>query len=119
MIKYPSEHEEQVGFLQWFEAQFPGVAIFAIPNGARVGMGHAVKLKKEGLRKGVPDLFIPQWLTWVEMKRAKGGRLSSEQIEWKKNLENLSHLVIVGKGAADASRQIVRLEPWLRRLRIE
>jgi hypothetical protein len=29
--------------------------------------------------RGIPDLFIPEWRLWVEMKRKTGGRLSTEQ----------------------------------------
>jgi hypothetical protein len=36
----------------------------------------------EGVSPGVPDLFIPDWLLWVEMKREKGGRVSPEQKDW-------------------------------------
>jgi hypothetical protein len=31
----PSEHSEQVGFVNWFNAQYPRVLIFAIPNGEK------------------------------------------------------------------------------------
>jgi hypothetical protein len=39
----------------------------------------AKRLKAEGVVRGIPDLFIPQWNLWVEMKRKTGGRLSPEQ----------------------------------------
>jgi hypothetical protein len=31
----PSEHSEQVGFVNWFNVQYPRVLIFAIPNGEK------------------------------------------------------------------------------------
>ena len=97
-----SEHVEQATFVTMFEMQHPGVRIFAIPNGGLRHKGVAQKLKAEGLKKGVPDLFIPAWLLWVEMKREKGGRLSPEQKDWIEYLESVGHTAIVGNGWKDA-----------------
>lgn len=107
LTRYPSESAEQVGFLQWFEVQFPRVWIFHIPNGGHRNISVAKKLKAEGVKPGVPDLHIPEWRLWVEMKREKGGRVSREQREWIDHLEAIGHTVIIGKGAADASRQVL------------
>jgi diphthamide synthase subunit DPH2 len=41
------------------------------------------------------------------MKRSKNGRLSPDQKKIKEYLENEGFKVIVGKGATDASRQIM------------
>lgn len=103
----PSEHQEQVGFVNWFRLQFPGVLIFAVPNGERRALSVAKRLKAEGAVRGIPDLFIPAWTMWVEMKRERGGRLSPEQKETIEYLRGIGHAVIVGKGAQDASRQIM------------
>ncbi len=72
---YPSEHDEQVGFVNWFRAKFAGVLIFAVPNGGKRSISAGKKFKAEGVVAGVPDLFVPEWNLWVEMKRASGGRL--------------------------------------------
>ena len=105
--KYPSEHDEQVGFVNWFRTKFPKVLIFAIPNGGKRSIGAGKKFKAEGVVAGIPDLFIPAWDVWVEMKRESGGRLSPDQREMIKYLESEGYKVIVGKGATDASRQIM------------
>lgn len=52
-----SEHSEQVAFVEWCEWQH--VPVFAIPNGGSRNKLEAVNLKREGVRSGVPDLFIP------------------------------------------------------------
>ena len=54
------EHNLQVACVQWFEYQHPNRLIFAIPNGGHRHITVAAKLKKEGVRPGVPDLFIPE-----------------------------------------------------------
>ena len=102
----PSEHSEQVGFINWFRSQYPEILIFAIPNGEKRAISVAKRLKMEGVVRGVPDLFIPAWNLWVEMKRVSGGRLSTDQKQMISYLENIGHTVIVGKGATDASQHI-------------
>ena len=106
----PSEHDEQAGFVNWFRTQFPKVLIFAIPNGGRRSIGAGKKFKAEGVVAGVPDLFVPEWNLWVEMKRETGGRLSPDQKEMITYLERIGHCVIVGKGATDASKQILEVQ---------
>jgi len=103
----PSEHSEQVGFINWFRVQYPRVLIFAIPNGEKRSISVAKRLKAEGVVRGIPDLYIPEWNLWVEMKRVTGGRLSSDQKGMITYLENIGHKVIVGKGAGDASKQVL------------
>lgn len=107
-----SEHQEQAAFITWFRAQFPGVLIFAIPNGAHLA-GDAVRraikmqrMKAEGFVAGIPDLYCPAHQLWVEMKRAKGGRLSPDQEAMHEYLRQLGDIVIVAKGWDDAREQV-------------
>lgn len=104
--RIPTEHEEQRELVRWFRQTWPGVRIFAIPNGGARSKATAARLKSEGVSSGVPDLFIPAWRLWVEMKRSKGGKLSQEQKNWIEYLESVENYVIVGKGANDACFQI-------------
>lgn len=55
---------------------------------------------------GVPDLFIPAWGLWIEMKRADGGTVSAVQKDWHAYLRSIGQRVIVARGFADARRQI-------------
>lgn len=107
--KFPSESEEQVGFINWFEAAFPGVLIFHIPNGGHRAMTVAKKLKAEGVKPGVPDLYIPAWKIWIEMKRQKGGKVSDEQMDWYDYLTGIGDTVIIGRGARDASAKLAEI----------
>jgi len=101
-----SEHLEQVRLVSWFRRNYPGVRIFAIPNGGGRSMAQGASLKAEGVTPGVPDLFVPAWLLWVEMKRETGGVVSPVQRDWIEYLESIGHRVIVGRGFEDAKRQI-------------
>jgi hypothetical protein len=105
----PFEHAEQIGFVQWFRARWPRVLIFAIPNGGKRNIATAKRLHREGVVPGIPDLFIPAWGIWIEMKRQKGGRLSPEQKAVVQYLESIGHQVIVGYGAMDASDKLLQL----------
>jgi hypothetical protein len=105
-IEVPTEHHEQAMTVQWFRRAWPEVIIFAIPNGGARDIRTATKLKIEGVVRGVPDLFIPAWRLWVEMKRTKGGSVSPEQKSFIKYLESVNYAVIVATGAENAKLQI-------------
>lgn len=105
----PTEHEEQRDFVAWFRRAYPDARIFAVPNGGQRSRTQGAKLKVEGVSPGVPDLFVPAWSLWVEMKRARGGRLSAAQKDWIDYLERIGHVVIVGHGYVDARQQVERL----------
>ncbi len=109
MLNCSSEHDEQTGLVRWFRLKYPEVLLFAIPNGEYRAMTTAKKLRAEGVVPGIPDLFVPSKLTWIEMKRTKGGIVSNEQKRIHKYLEGIGHTVIVGYGAEDASRKIIEV----------
>lgn len=98
----PTEHQEQVNFVRWFRLQFPRVLIFAIPNGGDRHAAVAAKMRAEGVMPGVPDLFIPDWRLFVEMKRRKGGRVSPEQKKVMEHLEMAGYTCAVARGFDEA-----------------
>ena len=104
--KSVSEHLEQARVVMWFRRTYPDTLIFAIPNGGLRSKSQAMSLKVEGVVPGIPDLFIPAWRVWVEMKKAKGGKLSQEQQLMIKYLQSVNYCVIVGHGAEDAINQL-------------
>lgn len=60
----PSEHDEQVSFFRSvFYTLLPDhpylCLLHAIPNGARTSKSVAKRLKAEGMKAGVPDVFLP------------------------------------------------------------
>jgi hypothetical protein len=95
--------------VQWFRRSYPNVLIFAIPNGGARSKATAGKLKVEGVVSGIPDLFVPEWKLWVEMKRTKGGVVSAEQQGMIEYLQSVGYRAIVCKGAEDAKAQILEI----------
>jgi len=91
--------------VQWFRRTYPSVWIFAIPNGDARSRSAAGRLKAEGVSSGVPDLYIPAWKCWVEMKRQKGGSVSPEQKKWHEYLRSIGDTVIVARGCEEAMRE--------------
>lgn len=106
MDRIPTEHEEQRQLVMWFRQTHSPVRIFAIPNGGLRSKSAAAKLKVEGVSAGVPDLFIPAFKLWIEMKRIKGGRLSPDQKDWLEYLKNNGYTCFVCNGADEAKFKI-------------
>jgi hypothetical protein len=106
-MSLPSEHNEQVAFVAWFRKTFPAVRIFAIPNGGFRHKKTAADMKAEGASSGVPDLYIPAWYLWIEMKRQKGGRISTEQKGWEGYLIDLGYSHFYAYGAHDAQQKLL------------
>ena len=104
----PSEHEEQVKVIEWCDAHPVAKHIFAIPNGSHKSPFRANKFKAEGLRSGVPDLFLPGALggcagLFIEMKRQPkaGGTTSETQRAWANFLQK-EYACYVARGAEQA-----------------
>lgn len=106
VTKVPTEHEEQRELVRRFRKAWPAVRIMAIPNGGHRHLAVATKLRAEGVVAGVPDLFVPEWSMWIEMKRRQGGRVSPAQRDWHEYLRSIGDTVIVAAGADDAMAQI-------------
>lgn len=105
-----SEHLEQVRLVSWFRKTWPNVLLFAIPNGGTRSASQGASLRAEGVQAGIPDLFVPEWLLWVEMKRLSGGVVSPAQKKMIGYLESLGQRVIIGHGFEDAKRQILEIK---------
>ena len=104
--KVPSEHYEQVELVNWFRHTYPSVLIYAVPNGGNRSASEANAMVLEGVVAGVPDLHVPEWDLYIEMKRTKGGIVSDEQWEIMKKLTMAGKRCLVGRGFEDAKAQI-------------
>lgn len=110
-----TEHAEQVAVIDWCMMNMrrhPELdLLFAIPNGAMLGGGRigAIRmnaLKAEGLRPGVPDLFLPVARRgyhgmFIEMKTSKG-KPSDNQLEFIRAVEVQGYFCAVCYGADEA-----------------
>lgn len=105
-MKILEEESEQIAFINWFRMQYAGTLIYHIPNGGKRGIQEGAKFKKMGVVSGVPDLHIPRWNCWIEMKREKGGSLSDNQKKIIGYLESIGHTVIVARGCVEAIEKI-------------
>lgn len=108
-----SEHWHQCELIQWARASgIPELdLLYAIPNGARTAIKTAVKLKAEGLKRGIPDLCLPvarggYHALYVEMKALKGS-LSKDQKLVIGGLIEQGNRVVVCKGWEAAKTTIL------------
>lgn len=92
------------------------ILFFAVPNGGMRNVIVAMKLKRQGVSPGVPDLVIPVPVApyhglFLELKRVKGSVVSPAQKEWLYQLRKNMYYAHVAYGAEDA---IAIIEAYLR-----
>lgn len=101
-----NEHYEQVALMRWLQIhakQHPELWLcFAIPNAGNRHINYARKMAAEGLKSGVPDLFLPvarngKHGLFVEMKTATG-KVSETQKSWIADLNAQGYEAVVCKG---------------------
>ena len=64
------------------------------------------KRYSQGMLKGCPDLFIPEFNLFIELKRRDGGVVSAEQLKVHKLLRSYGYKVEVCHGAKEAWQAI-------------
>lgn len=106
-VRIPSEHTEQVLFINWSRAEYPDLLIYAVPNGGFRMPQTRKHLKEEGVVAGIPDLHIPELNLYIEMKRTKGGSLSKVQNEIITHLRSIGCRVEVCLGFK-AAREVLQ-----------
>ena len=107
----PLEHDEQVVVAEWVElarTRVPALEMFfAVPNGGFRCDKTAGELRDEGVKAGVPDVFLdypvaPFHGLRIEMKRVKGGRLLPDQAVWGERYIRNGYAWHVCRGADEA-----------------
>ena len=107
-----SEHDEQAALFAWAALQarkWPELELlFAIPNGSHRHISVARKLKAEGVKPGIPDLFLPvprpvdfHLGLWLEMK-VKPNKPTADQLWWHDRLRRVGYRVVVCYSADEA-----------------
>lgn len=111
----PLEEIEQEHVFLWAsmeERAYPELAmLYAIPNGGKRAIKTAVALKKQGVKRGVPDMCLPVPRggfngLYIELKRVKGGTVSDEQGAWINALNAQGYRAVVCCGAQEAIKTI-------------
>ena len=122
------EHAEQVALFQWAAMQenvYPSLRyLFAVPNGGLRAKITAVKMKAEGAKKGVPDVFLARPIVsrimatdgttevfvfhglWIEMK-VRPNRTTKEQTAWLIGLGQQGYATTVCYSWEDARDAII------------
>lgn len=89
IAKSGTEHAIQSAFfaalVPYYEMHPELRLMFAIPNGGQRNPATAGRLKAEGVKAGIPDVFLPVARhslhgLWIEFKKV-GGKLSDKQIQ--------------------------------------
>ncbi len=113
----PYEADEQRALMDWAALQagaHPELRLlYHIPNeGKRLG-GAGARAKRQGLRKGVPDLCLPVARggyhgLYIELKRRRMGRVSDAQRDWLCWLGAEGYRAVVCYGMDAARNEILR-----------
>jgi len=109
--KIVDEHTEQVNYFKLLQKHIAItndlILAHAIPNGGLRNKVVAKNLKMEGVKAGVPDIFIPMPKKnnhglYIEMKKVKGCSVTENQKFWLNYLNENGYYAVVCKGALDA-----------------
>ena len=111
---FVDEHSEQVALMDWWNTvagEELAPLLMAIPNGGKRGKATAARLQAEGVRPGVPDLFLAipangHHGLWIEMKRSQGGRVGPDQKAMHELLRRQGYKVEVCHGWTKAMLEI-------------
>ena len=115
-MNIPPEAQEQTTLFQWATLmihRWPELRLLHhIPNGGSRNAIEAARLKAQGVKAGIPDIFLPcargEWHgLYIELKRRKGGRVSDEQKEMIRLLIEQKYKAVVCYGWEEAKNVIV------------
>lgn len=110
-MNIPTEAQEQTTLFEWaayMTRKWPELALMhAIPNGGSRHPAEAAHLKAQGVKAGIPDIFLPAARhgchgLYLEMKRRKGGRVSEAQRGMLAALADQGYRCRVCAGAQEA-----------------
>lgn len=104
-LRTPKESDEQTRFVVWLKKK--GVRVVASANGGSRHFLEACRMKNMGVSPGFPDIQIPYPCgdyhgLFIEMKRLKGGRTSTEQQDWIVFLRGQGYRAEVAHGCEEA-----------------
>lgn len=121
------EDDNQEEVIRWCElnkTKYPQLdMIFAIPNGGRRNVREAVRLKRQGVKAGVPDLFLACTSCsysdrikkysfsdfnglFIEMKAGKN-KPTKSQSDWHIKLKDFGYRIIIAYSWTEAVNEII------------
>lgn len=85
--------------MKWINMQYPKAMAFHIPNGGKMNVATGARLKRMGVRRGVPDICVPcahyeYRGLYIELK-AEGKKPTPEQRKVLEHLEQQGYFVAV------------------------
>jgi hypothetical protein len=113
----PTEYDEQSAVIRWRDMMVAAgehrlKLLHGDASGVRVGIGAALKMKRQGAVRGWPDLMLPivkrdsggvlYHGLFIELKRRRGGVVSLEQVNVQTWLRAEGYCVHVCRGAEEA-----------------
>lgn len=110
-----SESVEQINLFRWAtlqECKYPElILLHHIPNGGKRNISTARRLKMEGVKSGVPDIFLPVSRglyhgLYIELK-VRGNTTTDNQDTWIAHLQKQGYQVNVCYGWEEASTVIL------------
>ena len=112
----PTEAQEQAALfarctaMEWKYPQLK--LLYHTPNGGSRNSAEAANLRRQGVRPGVPDIFLPVARCgyhgmYIELKRRKGGRVSAAQQRFITAVRKQGYYAVVCFGADDAFNTII------------
>ena len=115
-IPIPTEAQEQEALFRWAAfavGKYPEIKfLYHIPNEGKRSVYNGAAMRRQGLKKGVPDLCLPvpsgkYHALYIEMKR-KGEKPSLQQLNWLDNLNLLGNRAVWCQGWEAAAKEIER-----------
>lgn len=112
----PKESEEQATLFKWAKMRepfYPALQwMFHIPNGGSRNTIEAANLKRQGIKAGVSDIFLPAAVgkyhgLFIEMKR-KGGKASEMQTKFIEDMKAQGYYATVCVGWQAAENVIIK-----------
>lgn len=110
------EAVEQQHLFEWAAMQarkYPQLQwMYAVPNGGSRNAIEAVNLKRQGVKRGVPDICLPYPAgpyhgLYIEMKRADGGKKSEQQERYIAYLQSAGYRAVFCNGFNEAVDEIM------------
>ncbi len=107
-----SESNEQISLFEWCEyslGKYPELKLlFHVPNGGCRSTATAGRMKAEGVKPGVPDLFLPVAKNgyhglFIEMKAGRN-KPTAHQAQWLEQLSVQGYLAVVCYGWEEAAK---------------